>query len=128
MTRDHSMDIAVIGISGRFPGSTNLDQWWLSLQKGQILTTKYNRDTLLKLGISEELLNNSKYIPVHGHLENADRFDNRFFRISPRDAEIMDPQHRLMLEAAWSALEDAGYSGLKANGSVTGVFASSSGS
>jgi len=127
MTRDCSFDIAVTGISARLPGLSNLNQWWLALLEGKILTTKYDSETLLEAGVSETLLRDPSYIPVRGHLDNADRFDNKLFRVSPRDVEMMDPQHRLMLEAAWSGLEDAGY-GNSTNRPVTGVFASSSGS
>lgn len=127
MIRDRSLDIAVTGISARFPGLETLDQWWSSLLAGQVHTTKFDRNTLLEAGVPQAVVEDTRYIPVHGHLENADRFDNKFFKISPREAEIMDPQHRLMLEAAWSALEDAG-NGRSENRPVTAVFASGSGS
>jgi phthiocerol/phenolphthiocerol synthesis type-I polyketide synthase E len=127
MSRDHSNDIGVLGVSARFPGPSNLEDWFQALLKGEVFTTRYTREELLAAGVQETLADDPEYIPVRGHLENTDRFDNKFFRVSNRDAEMMDPQHRLMLEAAWSALEDSGY-GRSDDRPVTGVFASGSGS
>ncbi|MBT2210887.1 type I polyketide synthase [Actinomadura sp. NEAU-AAG7] len=124
MTRDRSLDIAVTGMSGRFPGCADLDAWWSALLAGRVLTRRYERRELEAAGVPASLLDEPDYVPVHGHLDGADRFDNVLFRVSPRDAEMMDPQHRLMLEAAWAALEDAGSAG----DLVTGVYASASGS
>ncbi|WP_242903420.1 type I polyketide synthase [Actinomadura terrae] len=127
MPRDRSLDIAVTGMSGRFPGCADLDAWWSALLAGRVLTRRYERRDLLAAGVAASLLDEPDYVPVHGHLDGADRFDNVLFRVSPRDAEMMDPQHRLMLEVAWSALEDAGNAG-SAGDVVTGVYASASGS
>ncbi len=127
MARDRSKDVVIIGMSGRFPKCDNITQLWSAIKKGEILTTRYKRDKLIQSGIPETLIDDLNFVPVHGHLENAERFDNTFFKISPRDAEIMDPQHRLMLEAAWGALEDAGIKCLKDGGESIGVFASRSG-
>lgn len=127
MIRDTSKDIAVIGTSSRFPGPRKLDDWWHSLLKGEVLTTHLSKEELVELKIPEFLVNDPEYIPVRGYLTDADRFDNEVFRVSYRDAEMMDPQHRLMLEASWCALEDAGY-GKSNDRPITGVFASGSGS
>jgi len=127
MIRDSSKDIAVIGASFRFPGPRELDDWWNSILKGDVLTTRLSKEELIELGVPEFLTNDPEYIPVRGYLSDADRFDNKVFRVSHRDAEMMDPQHRLMLEASWCALEDAGY-GKSENRPVTAVFASGSGS
>lgn len=127
MLRDQSMDVAIVGMSGRFPKCDNITQLWSAIKKGEILTTRYTRDELLQSGVSEELIDNPNFVPVHGHLTHAEQFDNIFFKISPRDAEIMDPQHRLMLEVAWTALEDAGIKCLKDGRNSIGVFASGSG-
>ncbi|MFI6290453.1 type I polyketide synthase [Nonomuraea sp. NPDC050790] len=127
MARDRSHDIAVTGISARFPGSKDLGSWWAALTSGQVLTTRYDRAALLAAGVPAALADDPDYVPVRGHLDDADRFDNTLFRVSAREAQLMDPQHRLMLEAAWAALEDAG-AGRTAEGPRTGVYASSSGS
>src|SRR5262249_46423005 len=67
-------------------------------------------------------------IDFGGFLDDITRFDSRFFRISPREAELMDPQQRLLLQVTWSCLEDAGYPGWNLAGSKTGVFIGASGS
>ncbi|MET9252671.1 beta-ketoacyl synthase N-terminal-like domain-containing protein [Streptomyces sp. NPDC003717] len=130
MTRDRSLDIAVTGISARFPGAADLDEWWAALTEGRVLTRRYETSELLAAGVPKDLLDDPDYVPVYGHLDDADRFENALFGVSPREAEMMDPQHRLMLEAAWAALEDAGVAprGRDAGAPRTAVFASASGS
>ncbi|MFJ4624012.1 type I polyketide synthase [Streptomyces sp. NPDC088812] len=108
MARDRSLDIAVTGIAARFPGVPDLSEWWSAVREGRVLTRRYERDELIAAGVPKNLLDDPDYVPVHGHLADADRFDHTLFRVSPREAEMTDPQHRLMLEAAWTALEDAG--------------------
>ncbi|MFE2145415.1 beta-ketoacyl synthase N-terminal-like domain-containing protein, partial [Streptomyces sp. NPDC059456] len=127
MTRDRSLDMAVTGISGRFPGSADLAAWWDALVEGRVLTTRYDKRRLREAGVPQILVDDPEFVPVHGHLDDADRFENALFRVSPREAEMMDPQHRMMLECAWAALEDAGTSPLDTP-LTTGVYASASGS
>ncbi|MBK3581347.1 type I polyketide synthase, partial [Streptomyces sp. MBT65] len=130
MTRDRSLDIAVTGVSARFPGAPDLDAWWTALTEGRVLTRRYETSDLLAAGVPKDLLDDPAYVPVYGHLPDADRFDNALFGVSPREAQLMDPQHRLLLEAAWAALEDAGVAprGRVAGAPRTAVFASASGS
>ena len=106
--RDDSLDVAVIGWSLRVPGAQDADQWWSALVSGTVCTRRLDRDELLRAGVPATLVDDPAYVPVRGHLEDAECFDNELFAIPPREAELLDPQHRLMLEAAWSALEDAG--------------------
>ncbi|PKW00396.1 Acyl transferase domain-containing protein [Streptomyces sp. 1222.5] len=127
MTRDRSLDIAVTGMAARFPGADDIDQWWSALQAGRVLTTRLDRSELLAAGVAPDLADDPAYVPVRGLLPDADRFEHELFRIAPRDAELMDPQARLMLETAWAALEDAGVGPLDAR-TTTGVYASASGS
>ncbi|MGW5049830.1 beta-ketoacyl synthase N-terminal-like domain-containing protein [Actinokineospora sp. NPDC004072] len=127
MDRDRALDIGVTGLSVRFPGVADLDECWTALLAGRVLTTRIDRADLLAAGVPAELVDDPDYVPVRGLLADADRFDNAFFRVSPRDAEMMDPQHRLMLEVAWTALEDAGQDP-SAVEPTTAVFASGSGS
>ncbi|WP_406429902.1 acyltransferase domain-containing protein [Streptomyces sp. NBC_01589] len=127
MTRDRSLDIAVTGVSGRFPGSADLAAWWEALVEGRVLTTRYDERRLREAGVPQSLIDDPEFVPVHGHLKDAERFENALFRVSPREAEMMDPQHRMMLECAWAALEDAGTSPL-GTPLTTGVYASASGS
>lgn len=127
MDRDRSLDIAVTGIAARLPGASDLAGWWAALLEGTVLTTRLDRRQLLAEGVLPGLADDPDYVPVRGYLADAHRFDNTLFRVSPRDAEMMDPQHRLMLEAAWSALEDSG-ADQAGPSPVTAVFASGSGS
>lgn len=126
MARDSSLDIAVTGVSARFPGAADLDEWWSALLAGATLTTRIDRETLLADGVPRDLVDDPDYVPARGLLADSDRFDAAFFRVSPRDAEMMDPQHRLMLETAWTALEDAGVD--PSDAGTTAVYASGSGS
>jgi phthiocerol/phenolphthiocerol synthesis type-I polyketide synthase E len=123
MSRDRSRDIAVMGLSARFPGPPGLDAWWAAVTAGHVLTRRYEHRALADAGVPESLLTDSDYVPVHGHLNDAERFENELFKISPREAETLDPQHRLMLEVVWAALEDAGVSP-RGTGPPTAVYAS----
>ncbi len=127
MTRDRSLDIAVTGISARFPQCRDLEEWWALLRAGTVLTSRLDPHRLVADGVAPELVEDPDYVPVRGLLADADRFDNAVFRVSPRDAEMMDPQHRLMLEVAWNSLEDAGIAPTT-RGRTTAVYASGSGS
>jgi acyl transferase domain-containing protein len=127
MTRDRSLDVAVTGMAARFPGSANLAEWWSALTGGRVLTTRYDRDELRAAGVPEELADHPDYVPVRGHLPGIHHFDNTLFRVSPRDAEMTDPQQRMMLEVAYAALEDAAVNPLR-TALTTGVYASATGS
>ncbi|SCK51125.1 Acyl transferase domain-containing protein [Streptomyces sp. WMMB 714] len=125
--RDRSLDIAVTGMAGRFPGAADIPTWWRALLRGEVLTTRLDRDALLAAGEPASVADDPDYVPVRGLLADADRFEHTLFGISRREAELMDPQHRLMLEAAWTALEDAGCDPVTES-RVTGVYASASSS
>ena len=81
---------------------------------------------LRRLGVSEEIIGNPKYVPVRSSIAGKDLFDPAFFKISPKDATLMDPQLRLLLQHAWRSIEDAGY--IPADVTDTGVFTSTSNS
>ncbi|MDY7095156.1 MAG: SDR family oxidoreductase [Acidobacteriota bacterium] len=117
------LEIAVIGMSGRFPGARDLDEFWQLLRAGEEAIRSFSDDELLAEGIRPETLADPSYVKAAGMIEDADAFDAELFGYSPREAEVIDPQHRLFLQAAWAALEDAGYDPEQAPGAV-GVFAS----
>ncbi len=102
-------EIAIVGIAGKFPGAKNIDEFWENLVKGKETISFFNEDELAESGIDEELLKNPDYVKAKGIVKDADKFDASFFGFYPREAEILDPQHRLFLETSWDALEDAGY-------------------
>ena len=101
--------IAVIGMAGRFPGAKNVGQFWQNLREGVESVRRFSEAELLAAGVDPALMSRPNYVPVNGALDDIELFDADFFGMSPRDAEITDPQHRLFLTTAWEALEDAGY-------------------
>lgn len=115
-------DIAIIGMSGRFPGSNNVLQFWENLCDGKESITFLSEEELKESGTPEGHLQNPSYIRAASLLDNIDRFDADFFDISPREAISMDPQHRFFLECAFEALLDGGYHAGKEPLNV-GVFA-----
>jgi len=92
--------VAVIGMAGRFPGAQNPDEFWQNLIAGKDGITRFP-------GRTEA--DGSKYVGARSMFDNPDQFDASFFGIYPKEAELMDPQHRVFLECSWEALEDAGY-------------------
>ncbi|MCK0471884.1 SDR family NAD(P)-dependent oxidoreductase [Halalkalibacter sp. APA_J-10(15)] len=117
-----SMDIAIIGISGMFPGAKNVDEFWSDLENG-VNSVRVPKRWPLETYYSEDRNEEHKsYCKWMGELDDIESFDSLFFSISPNEAEMMDPQQRLVLMESWKALEDAGYSSLDLNGSKCGVF------
>ncbi|HLX72267.1 MAG TPA: polyketide synthase, partial [Verrucomicrobiae bacterium] len=115
--------IAIIGMSGRFPGAKDVQQFWENLVNGVDSISRF-REGELEYDVAAEAGQSSdqKYVSARGVLDQVDQFDAEFFDIKPREAELMDPQHRLFLECAWETLERAGYDPNRYAGLV-GVFA-----
>jgi amino acid adenylation domain-containing protein len=113
--------IAVIGMTGRFPGAANLDQLWRNL-RNSVESISFFTPEELGPGIEERLRNDPDYIRARGLIEGADLFDAAFFGIGPLEAQVMDPQQRVFLELAHHALENAGYDPERYRGRI-GVFA-----
>jgi acyl transferase domain-containing protein/SAM-dependent methyltransferase/acyl carrier protein len=101
--------VAIIGMAGRFPGADNIDEFWEILRSAKETIKILSPEELLSQGVPRELINNPNYVRARGELANIDSFDAAFFGVSPREAELTDPQQRVFLECAWSALEHAGY-------------------
>lgn len=114
--------IAIIGMAGKFPGSKDLDTFWQNLRDGVESVSFFSEEELLSAGIDPALLRAPNYVKANAILADIDLFDASFFGVSPREAERMDPQHRLFLECAWEALENAGY-GTDTSRVPVGVFA-----
>ena len=107
---DNTFDgIAIIGMAGRFPGANEVDAFWDILKAGKEGITFFSKDELLEAGIAPELVGQSHYVRAKGVLKGVSCFDAEFFGYTPREAEFMDPQHRVFMECAWHALENAGY-------------------
>jgi len=115
-------DIAIIGISCRFPGAKNINEFWQNLQAGVESIAVFG-DEELELD-DKSLLNNPSYVKAGAALPGIDLFDASFFGYSAKEAEIMDPQQRVFLEFAWKALENAGYNPTAYAGPI-GVYAGS---
>ncbi len=113
--------IAIIGMAGRFPGAANVDELWQNLC-GSVESTTLFGDAELEKSIDRNLRQDPNYVKARGIIDGADRFDAAFFGVSPREAEITDPQQRVFLEIAWAALENAGCDPNTFNGSI-GVYA-----
>lgn len=116
------LEIAVIGMAGRFPGAPSLDRFWENLINDRESLVPLSDEHLREQGATEEDLKDPAYLKIGGLLKNSDHFDAAFFGYSPREAAILDPQQRLFLECAWEALETAGYLGEESPSQV-GVFA-----
>ena len=114
-------DIAIIGMAGRFPQSRTLQEFWEALKQGTECIRSFTPEELRASGIDASVLDDPSYVNAGAPLEEAECFDAAFFGYHPRDAELMDPQHRVFLECAWSALEDAGYDSTRFDG-VIGAF------
>ncbi|HWP74832.1 MAG TPA: type I polyketide synthase, partial [Methylomirabilota bacterium] len=106
---DRMEPIAIVGMAGRMPGAENLQQYWSNLRDGVESIAFFSDEELAAAGVDPALLRNPRYVRARGVLQGAELFDAGLFGLSPREAEIMDPQHRVFLETAWEALENAGY-------------------
>jgi len=102
-------DVAVVGMAGRFPGADDLDTFWSNLRQGVESITHFSVEELRAAGVPESELADPAYVRSIGRLRDVQHFDAGFFGYSPREAEMLEPGHRLFLECAWEALEDAGH-------------------
>ncbi len=114
-------DIAIIGMSGRFPGAKNIDEFWQNLKKGVESITFFSDQELIDSGIKPSVLTDTRYVKAKGILDNVAGFDAAFFGLSPKEAEITGPQQRLFLECAWEALENAAYDPQTYSGAI-GIY------
>lgn len=106
-----ALDIAIIGVSGRYPGARNIEEYWTNLQEGKDCITEIPKDRwdhCIYYDADKDKPGKT-YSRWGGFIDGVDQFDPLFFHISPREAELMDPQERLFLESVYEAMEDAGY-------------------
>ncbi|MGI2902872.1 aminotransferase class III-fold pyridoxal phosphate-dependent enzyme [Tolypothrix sp. VBCCA 56010] len=115
-------EIAIVGMTGRFPGAKNIEQFWQNLRDGVESISFFSDQELLSSGIDPARLSQPQYVKAGAVLEDIELFDASFFDFSPKEAQITDPQHRLFLECAWEALEGAGYDSQTYAGRI-GVYA-----
>ncbi|HVR98965.1 MAG TPA: SDR family NAD(P)-dependent oxidoreductase, partial [Thermoanaerobaculia bacterium] len=115
-------DVAIIAMAGRFPGAPSVGDFWRRLRNGEECIASFSDQELIEAGIGPGLLADPAYVKASGVIDGAETFDAPFFGFNPREAEVMDPQHRVFLECAWEALESAGYDPERYAGRI-GVFA-----
>lgn len=115
------LELAIIGISGRFPGADTVQQLWSNLVEGQESITFFSREELIEAGVGHALLEDPNFVRAKGVMPNLELFDAEFFQYTPRDAALMDPQVRILHEIVFHALEDAGYASAPQRESI-GLF------
>ena len=102
-------DIAIVGMAAHLPGAADIDAYWQMLREGRRAIRRLSDDELLAAGEDPGLIRHKDYVPFAAPLDGFEMFDAEFFGFAPKDAAIMDPQHRQFLETAWEALENAGH-------------------
>ncbi len=108
-TEPTGLEIAVIGMSGRFPGARNIDEFWNNLENGVESISFFSDQELEAEGVDPRIYKQPNYVKAKGIVPDADCFDAFFFDYSPMEVEIMDPQMRMFHHCIWEALEDGGY-------------------
>ncbi len=116
--------IAIVGMAGRFPGADDVRQFWANARSGATSITRFS-NAELEDAFPDEVRNAPNFVRARAILRDVDQFDADFFGILPKVAALTDPQHRLLLECSWAALEDAGCDPARFPGAI-GVFAGSS--
>lgn len=127
MSNENFNEIAIIGISCKFPKSDSVQQYWENIKEGHECLVTITDDELEQAGVDRTIYQQNNYIKRASSITDIDKFDADFFKISPKEASYMDPQQRLLLEKAWEAIEDAGINIEHINKKVA-VFASTSAS
>lgn len=117
--------VAVIGLAGRFPGASNVQEFWENIRDGRESITTFSVEEMVAGGVDTREATATNYVPVRGVAPDLDKFDAPFFGYTPREAELMDPQHRVFLECAWEALESCGIVPEEYEGAI-GVYGGSS--
>jgi len=104
-----SRELALIGMEGRFPGANSTDDFWALLASGRDALTLWTKPELHAKGVPEHVHSHPRFVPAAYLVQHAEVFDAAFWSLSPYEAALMDPQHRIFLEVAWAAFENAGY-------------------
>lgn len=112
------LEVAVIGMAGRFPGAKDIDSLWQNLVDGKELITFFADKELENAGIEHNLLFKDNYVKAKGIIDDAEKFDNKYFGYKPKEAQMMDPQIRMMHLCVNDSLENAGYCSHKYNGKI----------
>ncbi len=120
-----SSEVAIVGMACRFPGAKDVDEFWNNLKGGVESISFFTDEELRASGVPASTLGDLNYVKAKGVVADVDLFDATFFGFNHREAQILDPQHRLFLECAWQAIESAGYDCENYGGRI-GVYAGTS--
>lgn len=123
--RSFCEDIAIIGMAGTFPDAGDTDEFWENIKNGVSSVHCFSTEELLDAGVDTNFIGNPDYVKAGTTLTGIEKFDAAFFGLTPQEAAILDPQHRLLLETAWHTLENAGYMPDDFKGRV-GIYAGTS--
>jgi acyl transferase domain-containing protein len=118
----NGLEVAIIGMAGRFPGAKNIEEFWQNLRNGIESVATFTDEELIASGVDSAVLKDPNYVKAGAFLEDVEFFDAPFFGFNPREAEIIDPQQRVFLECSWEALENGGYNSQSYEGLI-GVYA-----
>ncbi|NEQ98904.1 MAG: polyketide synthase, partial [Cyanothece sp. SIO2G6] len=119
--REKQERVAIIGMAGRFPGAETVDEFWQLLSQGKSGIRFLSDEELDAAGVDRAERDRPNYVRAYASCDDVGGFDAAFFGYAPREAEIIEPQHRLFLECAWTALESAGYDPEQYEGKI-GVY------
>ncbi|HEX3730889.1 MAG TPA: beta-ketoacyl synthase N-terminal-like domain-containing protein, partial [Opitutaceae bacterium] len=119
---DPKTAIAVIGMHLRYPGASSVREFWRNLREGVESISFYSEDELVAAGIPREAVRAPGFVNANPQIGDITGFEAAFFGFTPREAEVIDPQVRVLLETSWQALEDAGYDPERYRGRI-GMFA-----
>src|SRR5690606_34207512 len=110
------LEVAVIGMAGRFPGAEGVDSFWNNLRRGYESISRFSIEELLSEDSADrDAIHLPNYVPANSYLESKHYFDAAFFGYSRDEAALMDPQARLLHECVWEAIEAAGYNVYRSN-------------
>ncbi|MGD9210837.1 MAG: type I polyketide synthase, partial [Desulfobacteraceae bacterium] len=119
------LEVAIIGMAGRFPGANNIQTFWQNLVEGKESVSFFDREESLQAGISPHLLDRPEYVRAHGVMDKIEDFDPKFFNYTAEEAAMIDPQHRIFTECCWEALEHSGYT-MDHPKNLVGIYAGTS--
>ena len=124
MSETDDLGVAIVGMAVRLPGAGDTEAFWRNLRDGTSSIRKFSREELEVANVPRHVLNQPNFVPYGATLDQYDLFDAEFFGLSPKEAAVMDPQHRQFLELSWEALERAGHTPDAFDGKI-GVYAGS---
>lgn len=104
----NGIEIAVIGISGKYPKSKNIKELWENLKNGTYAITEFSDEELLNAGVHQSIIDDKDFVKSKGFIDRAEYFDNDFFGYSASETDLIEPQERLLYQSIWEALEDSG--------------------